>query len=98
MSRRVRQAWRLGGLEGAERERARQVFLQLVRPGEGTEDTRRIASRTEIKDENWEALARLASSRLVTTGRDEATGEETAEVVHEEARDRLIRGLPVDRG
>ena len=70
------------GLEAGEQERARSALVQLVQPGEGTEDTRRIATREEIGDENWELVQRLADRRLVVTGRD-AQGRETAEVVHE---------------
>ncbi|MBW4594113.1 MAG: CHAT domain-containing protein [Brasilonema angustatum HA4187-MV1] len=65
----------------------RRVFTQLVRPGEttGTEDTRRLATRQEIGQENWELVTRLNSEdmRLVVIGYDEATSEETVEVVHE---------------
>ncbi len=73
----------LDGLAPADQERAQRVLLQLVRPGEGTEDTRRLATRAEVGDDNWEVVARLASARLVVTGRDDASGEETVEVVHE---------------
>ena len=65
-----------------EREGARRVFVQLVQPGEGTEDTRRIATHEELGDQAWALVRRLADSRLVVTNRDEA-GRETAEVVHE---------------
>ena len=65
-----------------EQERARSALVQLVQPGEGTEDTRRVATRDELGDENWELIQRLADRRLVVTGRD-AAGNETAEVVHE---------------
>ena len=64
-----------------EREPARQVFVQLVQPGEGTEDTRRLATRSEI-GVAWPLVRKLADARLVVTSRDEA-GSETAEVVHE---------------
>jgi DNA-binding SARP family transcriptional activator len=40
------------GLEVEARAKARQVFVQLVRPGEGTEDTRRLATRAEVGEEN----------------------------------------------
>jgi WD40 repeat protein/DNA-binding SARP family transcriptional activator len=70
------------GLKPGEGERARHVFVQLVRPGKGTEDTRRVARRDELGDENWELVQHLADKRLVVTGRDEG-GKETAEVVHE---------------
>jgi WD40 repeat protein len=78
------------GLNEDEQRRAQQIFLQLVRPGEGTEDTRRLATRAEVGEDNWELVARLSSwsARLVVTGRDTTTGEETVEVIHEA----LIRG------
>ena len=70
------------GLSPAEQEIARQIFIQLVRPGEGTEDTRRVAHRDELGDQDWILGQRLADARLVVTGRD-AAGNETMEVVHE---------------
>jgi WD40 repeat protein/DNA-binding SARP family transcriptional activator len=70
------------GLDEAEQAAARRVFVQLVRPGEGTEDTRRMATRAEVGEENWELVQHLADQRLVVTGRD-AAGVETVEVVHE---------------
>ncbi len=70
------------GLTQQEREGARRIFVQLVQPGDGTEDTRRTATRAELGDENWALVQRLADQRLVVTGLD-ATGNETAEVVHE---------------
>ncbi|NIV29840.1 MAG: hypothetical protein GWN58_10140 [Anaerolineae bacterium] len=59
----------------------------MVRPGEGTEDTRRLATSAEAGEENWGLVQHLADKRLVVTGRD-AAGLETEEVVHEA----LIRG------
>jgi WD40 repeat protein len=70
-------------LNEEEKERARRLFIQLVRPGEGTEDTRRLATRTEVGEENWDLITRLADARLVVSSRDEAAGEETVEIVHE---------------
>ncbi|MGD8856814.1 MAG: hypothetical protein PVG33_10830 [Chloroflexota bacterium] len=70
-----------------EREGARPLFVQLVQPGEGTEDTRRVARRSELAPGHWALVQHLADRRLVVTGRDEA-GNETVEVVHEA----LIRG------
>jgi WD40 repeat protein/DNA-binding SARP family transcriptional activator len=72
-----------GALEVGEREGARRVFVQLVQPGEGTEDTRRTATRAELGDDTWELVQHLADKRLVVTGRDAARGDETVEVVHE---------------
>ncbi|WP_263420148.1 WD40 repeat domain-containing protein [Tolypothrix sp. PCC 7601] len=66
-----------------EKERAQRIFIQLVHPGEGTEDTRRVATRAEVGEENWDLVTRLANARLVVTGRDEKTGLDTVEVVHE---------------
>jgi WD40 repeat protein len=69
-------------LEPREQERAQSALLQLVKPGEGTEDTRRVAAKYELGDENWQVIQRLADRRLVVTGRD-TLGYETAEVIHE---------------
>jgi WD40 repeat protein len=71
-----------GELPPAEQERARRALVQLVRPGEGTEDTRRVALREELGEENWRLIQHLADRRLVVTGRD-AGGRQIAEVVHE---------------
>jgi hypothetical protein len=69
-------------LDAGQQELARRALVQLVQPGEGTEDTRRIATKEELGDESWSLIQRLADKRLVVTGRD-AQGRETAEVVHE---------------
>ena len=68
-----------------EQNQAQRVFMQLVRFGEGTEDTRRLATRSEIGEENWKLVMHLSSARarLVVNGRDQISGEETVEVVHE---------------
>ncbi|MEA5507212.1 trypsin-like peptidase domain-containing protein [Halotia wernerae UHCC 0503] len=70
-------------LNPEEQQQAQQIFVQLVRPGEGTEDTRRLASKNEVGDNNWDLVRRLADARLVVTGRDEIAGKETVEIVHE---------------
>ncbi|MBD2385910.1 nSTAND1 domain-containing NTPase [Cylindrospermum sp. FACHB-282] len=73
-------------LKPEEQQRAQQVFVQLVRPGEGTEDTRRLATRNEVGENNWDLVTRLADARLVVTGRDETAktaSKETVEIVHE---------------
>jgi WD40 repeat protein/class 3 adenylate cyclase len=69
-------------LDAEGQELTRRALVQLVQPGEGTEDTRRIATKEELGDESWSLIQRLADKRLVVTGRD-AQGRETAEVVHE---------------
>jgi hypothetical protein len=88
----------IGGVEGAlarhaddsyaalskeQKEEARRVFLQLVRPGEGTEDTRRVATRQELGAAPWALVKQLADARLVVTNRGEDAAVETVEVVHE---------------
>ena len=75
------------GLPRAEQEQARRAFVQLVQPGQGTEDTRRVARRADLVGVDWGLVQHLADKRLVVTGQAEA-GTETVEVVHEA----LIRG------
>ncbi|MEH2456164.1 nSTAND1 domain-containing NTPase [Nostoc sp.] len=71
-------------LKPKEQEQAQQIFVQLVRPGEGTEDTRRLATRNEVGD-NWDLVKRLADARLVVTGLNDTAGkkQEIVEIVHE---------------
>ena len=71
-----------GKLSDEGRERVRRVFIQLVRPGEGTEDTRRLATKVELGQENWDLVKELADERLVVTSRN-GEGRDTVEVVHE---------------
>jgi signal transduction histidine kinase len=75
-------------LDENEQLRAQRIFVQLIHPGEGTEDTRRLATRGEVGEDNWELVVYLSSARLVVSGRDTTTGDETVELVHEA----LIRG------
>ncbi len=72
-------------LSEPDRDRARRVFVQLIQPGEGTQDTRRLATRADVGEENWDLVTRLASqeARLVVTDRNLVSGEETVEIVHE---------------
>ncbi len=60
-------------LSGTQQKQAERIFVQLVRPGEGTEDTRRIATRAEVGEDNWGLVSYLAGyqARLVVTGRRE---------------------------
>ncbi len=83
-----------------QKELCRRIFLRLVQPGEGSEDTRRRASLRELlPDDPMQAVAvqaiinRLADpeSRLLTTERQQtASGEGTLELAHEA----LICGWP----
>jgi WD40 repeat protein len=72
-----------------EQNRVKHIFTQLVRFGENTDATRRIATLEEIGAENWQLVTDLANAeaRLVVTGKD-AKQQPTVEVVHEA----LIRG------
>ena len=82
-----------GQLEPAQQELARRIFLRLSEPGQGTEDTRRRASLSELLpggDEQTaveEVLDILARARLITVGLD------VVEVSHEA----LIREWPLLR-
>ncbi|GLZ29034.1 hypothetical protein Lesp02_12240 [Lentzea sp. NBRC 105346] len=66
------------------REIARDVFLRLVALGEGTEDTKRRLSLTELDDDASAVLEHLAQARLVTVDRT------SVEITHEA----LIRCWP----
>ena len=72
-----------------EQNRLKHIFTQLVRFGENTDATRRIATREQIGEKNWELVSTLANAeaRLVVTGKD-SKEQPTVEVVHEA----LIRG------
>lgn len=82
-----------------ERQQLRHLLLRLIQPGEGALDSRRRALLDELTpagrtpDEVQALLKPLVDERLLTTGRDPATGEETAEVSHEA----LIRAWPTLR-
>ncbi len=69
-------------LSAIEQECARRIFIQLVQPGAGTEDTRRLASREDIGDIPWDLVTKLADKRLIVTGGSKDGGE-TIEIVHE---------------
>ena len=87
----------IGGVEGSlmhhaeavsqdfsedEREDVRRVFIQMVTPGEGTQDTRRRSLHAELGAARWHMVRRLADARLLVTGQD-AAEQEYAEVAHE---------------
>ena len=59
-----------------------------------------MASREEVREDNWSLVTRLADTRLVVSNRDEATGGETVEIVHEAligGWDRLRQWVEADR-
>lgn len=63
------------------------VMAQLVYSSKNPEDkgTRRLAYRTDVGEEGWILLQKLAGSnnRLVVIDRDEISTQETAEIIHE---------------
>jgi WD40 repeat protein len=100
-----------GGVEGAIAKRAdaiyvsfdpeqqtiaRRIMLRLTQPGEGTEDTRRRATMSELITHEGESqmvegvVQEMATARLLTTNTDEQSGEQIVDVSHEA----LIRGWP----
>ncbi|GEM_PF-2938555 len=74
--------WNYGNYSAIEKERVRRIFIQLVQPGEGTLDTRRLATKAELGETSWDLVKHLADNRLVVTNQN-AANQETVEVVHE---------------
>ncbi|MEA5618363.1 two-component regulator propeller domain-containing protein [Cronbergia sp. UHCC 0137] len=64
-----------------QQEQAKKIFIQLVLPGD-KEDTRRVATKRELGDENWDLVTKLADARLVVTSVN-SVNQENVEVVHE---------------
>lgn len=69
-------------LDERQRTQARQVFLRLVTPGDGTEDTKRRVKRTELAAD--EVVEHLAAARILTVDDD------SVEISHEA----VIRSWP----
>ena len=92
-------------LSETQRDVTERVLLRLVQPGEGTEDARRRVEADELLTGEDDAavdtvLRRLADERLLTTSRDEASGERLVEITHEallEGWPRLRRWIERDR-
>lgn len=82
--------------DATEQEQLRHLLVRLVQPGEGTADTRRRLFLEELvpAGENLEKvqalLDPLVKNRLLTTGHDRSTGQQTVEISHEA----LIRAWP----
>ncbi|PID58867.1 hypothetical protein CSB45_02385 [candidate division KSB3 bacterium] len=82
-------------LNPEEQKQARWIFTKLVRPGhpgEGTGDTRRAATRQEMREDQWRLIVKLTNARLLVTNQksgssasllDSEESEDTVEVVHE---------------
>lgn len=75
----------------------RRIMTRLVKlaaPATGSEDTRAVATRDQIGEEDWTLVTQLAKARLVTTGgAGREIGSETAEIAHEA----LIQAWPTLR-
>jgi Novel STAND NTPase 1 len=87
------------GLPEPRRADARQIFIQLVRPGEATEHTRRLARHSDLTEDRWTLAQALAASRLLVVGRDPVAAD-TVELVHEAliaGWDRLRSWIEADR-
>lgn len=69
-------------LTDGEKKKVRRIFIQLVHPGQGTEDTRRLATKAELPEASWGLVKQLADARLVVTSYN-SENQETVEVVHE---------------
>lgn len=73
----------------AEQAEARQLFLRLVAPGEGAEDTRRRVPVAEVRSATRSEAALQAvldhygRYRMLTFDREPRTGEATVELAHE---------------
>lgn len=70
------------GLDERKQAQARQVFLRLVNPGDGTEDTKRRVKRSELAAD--EVVEHLANARILTVDDD------SVEISHEA----VIRSWP----
>ncbi|MCP2196875.1 WD40 repeat [Lentzea flava] len=70
------------GLDERQQAQARQIFLRLVNPGDGTEDTKRHVKRSELAAD--EVVEHLANARILTVDDD------SVEISHEA----VIRSWP----
>ena len=83
-------------LDDDGREQARQIFLRLVEPGEGTPDTARKVRLGELEAMTADSVTmeevteRFARFRLLLVDRDPDTREPTVELAHEA----LLRAWP----
>ncbi|MBW4541059.1 MAG: AAA family ATPase [Myxacorys chilensis ATA2-1-KO14] len=79
-------------LDELQKKQVEYIFTQLVYPRQGIESIRRVATRSEIGDENWNLVNYLTNyrenstghnSRLLVTGWDERKKTDIVEIVHE---------------
>lgn len=66
-----------------DQRRIQQIFLRLVRPGEGEADTRRRATFAEMGEGLRSLVKILADERLLVTSQMTGSADETIEVSHE---------------
>lgn len=90
----VRAETTYGGLSESDQAVARRVFLRLVQPGEGTEDTRRRATIRELGAGSVPVVEALAAARLLTLDTDDVERAPVVDVAHEA----LLRAWPRLRG
>ena len=75
-------------LTPADKEQVPKIFTQLVNFSQLTQNpddklyVRRVAKKTEFREEDWRLVQVLADKRLVVTNRN-AEGEDTVEIIHE---------------
>ncbi|VEP15065.1 conserved hypothetical protein [Hyella patelloides LEGE 07179] len=70
-------------LDRFSRSKMPKILTQLVQLCEENEITRRIATKDEVRPENWDLVSYLADARLVMTNCNPVTNQETVEIVHE---------------
>ena len=73
----------LAGFEGEDEKAAvRRLVVQLIRPGLGASDTRRVAAKDQFSADEQALIDELAGQRLLVTDLNDQ-GEETVEIAHE---------------
>ena len=87
-------------LNAGDQHKVQQIFLRLVRPGEGEADTRRRATFADMGEGLRTLVNTLADERLLVTSQLAGSAEETIEVSHEALIrhwDRLKQWVEADR-
>jgi len=85
-----------GAFNQRQQQVARHVLLRLIQPGDTAEDTRRRAAMAELVTKSHDradvdaVVKAMTDQRLLTIGRDQATGDQVVDIAHEA----LIRGWP----
>ncbi len=87
-------------LNEGDQHKVQQIFLRLVRPGDGEADTRRRATFAEVGEGLRSIVKTLADERLLVTSQVAGSAEETIEVSHEALIrhwERLTQWVEADR-